>query len=85
MLKSRQIQPNRDSERAVDPSRRSMRTRKSIQLPEFSYSFYSSSFTSFLASIHTLCEPSSYTEAVLDPLWRQAITEELSALHRMGT
>ncbi|KAE9596295.1 putative RNA-directed DNA polymerase [Lupinus albus] len=32
-----------------------------------------------------LSEPSSYQEAVLDPLWQQAMNDELSALHKTGT
>jgi hypothetical protein len=44
-----------------------------------------SSFTSFLASIHCLFEPSSYKEAIFDPLWQQAMDEELSALHKTDT
>ncbi|KAL5816850.1 hypothetical protein ACOSQ3_025228 [Xanthoceras sorbifolium] len=61
------------------------RTRKSTQLPNFVYSCYSNSFSSFLASIHFLSEPSSYKEAVLDPLWQQTMNEELSALHKIDT
>ena len=61
------------------------RIRKSTHLPDFDYSCYSSSFTSFLSSIHNLCEPQSYTEAARDPLWQQAMDAELSALHRTGT
>jgi hypothetical protein len=52
------------------PPRQSIRIRKSTKLPDFAYSSYSSSFTSFLASIHCLFEPSSYKEAILDPLWQ---------------
>ncbi|KAL5769841.1 hypothetical protein ACOSP7_013995 [Xanthoceras sorbifolium] len=55
----------------VDPSLRyPPRTRKSIQLPDFVYSCYSNSFSSLLTSIHSLSEPLSYKEAVLDPLWQ---------------
>jgi len=42
--------------------------RKSTKLPDFAYSCYSLSFTSFLTFIHCLSEPSSYKEAILDPL-----------------
>jgi len=63
------------------PSRQSIHIHKSIKLPDFAYSCYSLSFTSFLASIHCLFEPSSYKEAILDPLWQQAMDEELSTLH----
>jgi hypothetical protein len=38
-----------------------------------------------LASIHCLFESSSYKEAILDPLWQQAMDEELSALHKTDT
>jgi transposase InsO family protein len=61
------------------------RDRKSTQLPDFVYSTYSASFASFLTSIHSLSEPSSYKEAILDPLWQQAMREELSALHKTDT
>jgi hypothetical protein len=36
------------------PPRQSIHIRKSTKLPDFAYSCYSSSFTSFLASIHCL-------------------------------
>ena len=39
---------------------------KSTQLPDFSYSCYSSYFTSFLAFIHHLSEPLSYGEEILN-------------------
>ncbi|CAJ2641032.1 unnamed protein product [Trifolium pratense] len=61
------------------------RDRKSTQLPDFVYSTYSPSFASFLTSIHNLSEPSSYKEAILDPLWQQAMAEELAALHKTNT
>jgi hypothetical protein len=74
------------SSKIVDPPlRQSIRIHKSTKLPDFAYSCYSSSFTSFLASIHCLFEPSSYKEAILDPLWQQAMDEELSALHKIDT
>ena len=69
----------------VDLPRYPSRQRKSTQLPDFVYSTYSASFASFLTSIHSLSEPSSYKEAVLDPLWQQAMAEELSALHKTNT
>jgi len=70
----------------VDPSlRQSIRIRKSIKLLDFAYSCYSSSFTFVLASIHCIFKLSSYKEAILDPLWQQAIDEELSALHKTNT
>ena len=43
--------------------------RKSTQLPDFVSSYYSSSFVAFVTSIHRLHEPSSYREAICDPLW----------------
>ncbi|XP_039688543.1 uncharacterized protein [Medicago truncatula] len=74
---------------AVDPPspspRYPTRQRTSTQLPEFIYSMYSASFASFLTTIHSLSEPSSYKEAILDPLWQHAMTEELSALHKTNT
>jgi hypothetical protein len=54
-------------------------------LPNFAYSCYSSSFTSFLASIHCLSKPFSYKEAILDPIWPQAMDEELFALYKTDT
>jgi hypothetical protein len=74
------------SSEIVKPSlRQSIRIRKSTKLPDFAYSCYSSSFTSFLASIHWLSEPSSYKKTILNPLWQQAMDEELSALHKTDT
>jgi hypothetical protein len=32
-----------------------------------------------------LSEPSSYKEAILDPLWQQAMAEDLAALHKTNT
>jgi len=53
----------------VDPRlRQSTRICKFTKLPDFAYSCYSSSFTSFLASIHCLSMSSSYKKAILDPL-----------------
>jgi len=62
--------PQASSETVDPPPRQSIHIRKSIKLPDFAYSCYSSSFTSFLASIHCLFEPSSYKEAIFDPLWQ---------------
>jgi hypothetical protein len=57
------------SSKIVDPPlHQSIRIHKSTKLPDFAYYCYSSSFTSFLASIHCLFEPSSYKKAILDPL-----------------
>jgi len=53
-----------------------------IDLPNFAYSYYSSSFISILAYIHCLSEPFSYKEVIFYPLWEQAMDEELSALHK---
>ncbi|KAI5397549.1 hypothetical protein KIW84_063389 [Lathyrus oleraceus] len=52
----------------VDPSppRYPSRDRKSTKFPDFVYSTY---FASFLTSIHSLYEPSSYKEAIVEPLW----------------
>ncbi|KAI3744092.1 hypothetical protein L1987_57167 [Smallanthus sonchifolius] len=40
---------------------------------------------SFIAGIHHLSEPESYREAVSDPLWQNAMAEELTALHQTHT
>lgn len=69
---------SQDAPMVEDPyPRYPQRTHKSTQLPDFLYSTYSTSFSYFLVSIHHLSEPSSYKEFVLDPLWHQAMTEEL--------
>jgi hypothetical protein len=67
------------------PLCQSIRIHKSIKLPDFAYSCYSSSFTSFLAFIHCLSKPFSYKEAILDPLWQQAMDEKLSTLYKTDT
>ena len=55
----------------VDPPlHRSTRVCKSTKSPKFSYSRYSLSFTSSLASIHCFSKPSSYKEASHDPHWQ---------------
>jgi hypothetical protein len=77
--------PQASSEIVDPPPRQSIHIRKSIKLPDFAYSCYSSSFTSFVASIHCLFEPPSYKEAILNPLWQQAMDKELSALHKTDT
>ena len=64
------------------PLSQSIHTRKSIKLQDFVYSCYSSSFTSFLASIYCLSKLSSYKEAILDLIWYQAINEEFSSLYK---
>ena len=59
------------SSKIVDPPlRQSIHICKSTKLPDFAYSCYSSSFTYFLASIHYLSKPSSYKEAIIDPIWQ---------------
>jgi len=73
------------SEIVDPPPRQPIRIRKSTKLPDFAYSCYSSSFTSFLASINCLFKLSSYKEAILDLLWQQAMDEELSTLHKTDT
>ncbi|CAJ2637857.1 unnamed protein product [Trifolium pratense] len=67
------------------PPRYPLRERKSTRLPDFVYSNYSTTFASFLTSLHSLSEPSSYKEAILDPLWQKAMAEELAALHKTNT
>ena len=67
------------------PLIRPSRNRKSTQLLDFVYSSYSGSFTTFIASIHRLHEPSSYRKAMCDPLWLNAMAEELTALHQTQT
>ena len=61
--------PQAPSKIADPPLRRSTCVCKSTKSLGFAYSCYSSSFTSFLASIHCFSKPSSYKEAILDPLW----------------
>ena len=48
--------------------RQCTRPRKTTKLPDFSYSSYSTSFVSFLVSLHSLSEPLSYREVVVDPI-----------------
>ena len=77
--------PQAPSEIVDPPLRRSTCVCKSIKSPNFAYSCYSSSFTSFLASIYCFSKPSYYKETILDPHWQQAMDEKLSALHKTGT
>ena len=67
------------------PVRQSTRIRKSTQLPDFTYSSYCPSFGSFVTSVHRLSEPVSYREAIREPQWRNAMAEELTALHQTHT
>uniref|UniRef100_A0A5B6YVD8 Putative gag-pol polyprotein n=1 Tax=Davidia involucrata TaxID=16924 RepID=A0A5B6YVD8_DAVIN len=64
------------------PSRYPQRLRKCLDRFGLSNSCYSANYCSFLASIHSLSEPTSYKEAIIDPLWQQVMDEELSALHK---
>ncbi|KAJ9544827.1 hypothetical protein OSB04_024534 [Centaurea solstitialis] len=67
------------------PLRKSTRTCKSTKLLDFCYSSYSASFASFIANIHCLTEFESYREAISDPLWQNAMAEELTALYQTYT
>ena len=71
------------SEIVDPPLRRSTHICKSTKSPDFAYSCYSSSYTSFLAYIRCLSKPSSYKETILDLRWQQAMDEELKALHEI--
>ncbi|GJZ84108.1 gag-pol polyprotein, partial [Tanacetum coccineum] len=64
---------------------RPTRNHKSTKRDDFVYSCYSSSYASFVSSVHCLYEPESYTEAVCDPFWQGAMAEELTALHQTHT
>lgn len=77
--------PQLAPEIADPPPRQSTRPRKSTKQVDFIYSSYSTSFASFVASVHRLSEPSSYREAIRDPLWQDAMAEELTALHQTHT
>ncbi|KAJ9562057.1 hypothetical protein OSB04_007217 [Centaurea solstitialis] len=67
------------------PLRKSTRTRKSTKLPDFAYSSYSASFAPLITNIHRLTEPESYREAISNPLWQNAMAEELTALYQTHT
>jgi len=56
---------------------RPSRNHKSTQLSDFVYSSYSSSFATFITSIHRLHEPSFYKEADCNPLWQKAMVRNL--------
>src|SRR4051812_16096659 len=51
----------------------------------FATSTYSSDFSCFVASIHSLQEPKSYSEAACSPEWQKAMAEELEAFHKTHT
>lgn len=67
------------------PPSRPYRNKKSTKLPEFVYSSYSPGFASFIANVHRLFEPTSYKEAISDPLWQTAMAEELASLYQTHT
>ena len=67
------------------PPSRPYRNKKSTKLPDFVYSSYSPAFASFIANVHRLSEPTSYKEAISDPLWQTAMAEELAALYQTHT
>ncbi|GJW81309.1 uncharacterized mitochondrial protein-like protein [Tanacetum coccineum] len=64
---------------------RPTRIRKSTKKDDFVYSCYSSSFASFVASVHSLHKPESYTKAICDPIWQSALAKELTTLHQTHT
>lgn len=50
-----------------------------------SYSLFSSAHCSFLANITSHTKPTSYAQAILDPLWQQAMHAELDTLQHKNT
>lgn len=56
---------------------------KSIELPDFVYSFYSNYLAFLLTFIHSMIEHSSYKEVILDPFWQKTMTNELYTLHKL--
>ena len=51
----------------------------------FSFSRFSPTQRGFLALITAQTEPKTYDEAVGDPLWQQAMNDEIAALERNHT
>jgi hypothetical protein len=50
-----------------------------------SYHCYTPANQSFVAQLHTVTEPKSYSEAVAHPAWQEAMHTELQALQENGT
>ncbi|GJR99231.1 gag-pol polyprotein [Tanacetum coccineum] len=69
----------------LPPSGRLKHKYKSTKRDDFVYSYHSNSFSSFIASVHRLHKPRSYRDAIFDPLWQVAMSEELIALHQTQT
>lgn len=56
---------------------------KSIELPDFAYSFYSNYLAFLLTFIHSMIEHSSNKEVILNPFWQKTMTNELYTLHKL--
>lgn len=50
-----------------------------------SSNFLFAGYHTFLSNIHSLVEPKSYKDALLDPNWRMPIKEGLNTLQKVGT
>lgn len=50
-----------------------------------SYDYLSPKYKAFVASISSVTEPKTYSEAIKDPRWVQAIKEEIQALENNNT
>src|SRR3954469_18310692 len=48
-------------------------------------STYSTAFSSFVATMHSLQEPKSYSEAAQSPEWQKAMSEDLEAFRKTHT
>ena len=55
------------------------RSHKVITLPSHLHDFH------FFSALASLQEPRTFREASSNPLWKQAMKEELDALHKTGT
>ncbi|GFS37380.1 hypothetical protein Acr_00g0051640 [Actinidia rufa] len=79
--------PSSDSGNPDLPTRRSpARSRHSpVKFNDFTNTYFSSSYRSFLSRIHTYFEPRSYKEACNDPHRVDAMNDELTALAKTQT
>lgn len=69
----------------LPPPRRSARTRKTIMLTNFAYSFNSPTFASFIANIQCLPKLDSYKEIISNPFWQNAMVKEFITLYQTHT
>ena len=75
-----------DLDRPVAERKGTRSTRNPYPIYNFlSYHRLSPSYTAFVSSLSSVSTPKNLREALTDPRWRQAMVDEMNALHSTGT